>query len=256
MKLLELLVQEQVQWPAGALWAVQDFDGELKFTETDEPPERPVHSCTGEVWYRNGYKHFDNLQLTVRASDWATKAISKQVYDAAMVAVGYMCPGDASCTDRGCPHHYASDVVAESRSAHAHVRDWYAELAPIITAAAAAGKVAQYLASDGNWYTITGVFVYPNKYRVKPEEPKTIKVNGFDVPEPMREAPADYTQYFSADTNELDYYYENSWVATPLETRWLLRGLLHSTKEAAVAHAKAMLGIDPYADEDADDEHA
>ena len=33
-------------------------------------------------------------------------------------------------------------------------------------------------------------------------------------------------------------------------------GVAHSTKEAAVAHAKAMLGIDPYAAEDADDEHA
>ena len=101
MKLLELLVQEKVQWPEGALWAVQDFDGELKFTETDEPPERPVHSCTGEVWYRNGCYRFDNLQLTVRAIDWSTKAVSKQEYNAAMVAAGYMCPGDASCTDQG-----------------------------------------------------------------------------------------------------------------------------------------------------------
>ena len=101
MKLLELLVQEEVQWPEGALWAVQDFDGELKFTETDEPPERPVHSCTGEVWYRNGCYRFDNLQLTVRAIDWSTKAVSKQEYNAAMVAAGYMCPGDASCTDQG-----------------------------------------------------------------------------------------------------------------------------------------------------------
>ena len=36
----------------------------------------------------------------------------------------------------------------------------------------------------------------------------------------------------------------------------LLELLVYGTKEAAVAHAKAMLGIDPYATEDADDEHA
>ena len=36
----------------------------------------------------------------------------------------------------------------------------------------------------------------------------------------------------------------------------LLELLVHRTKEAAVAHSKAMLGIDPYADEGADDEHA
>ena len=257
MKLLELLVQEELQWPTGAKWAVQDGDGELKFNDSHTAPYIANHFMG---WWINPSTHGARFirrryMGCALSDDWATKAVSKQEYDAAMVAAGYMCPGDASCTDQGCPHHYASDVVEESGPAHARVRDWYAELAPIITAAAA-GKVAQYLAADDNWYTITGVFVYPNKYRVKPEEPKTIKVNGFDVPEPMREAPADYTQYFSADTTELDYYYENSWVATPLETRWLLRGLLHSTKEAAVAHAKAMLGIDPYADEDADDEHA
>ena len=255
MKLLELLVQEKVQWPDGALWAVQDEGKELKFTETDEPPERPEHNCTGEVWYRNGYDNFDNLQLTVRASDWDTKAVSKQEYDAAMVAAGYMCPGDASCTDQGCPHHYASDVVAESRPAHAHVRDWYAELAPIITAAAA-GKVAQYLAADGTWYAITGVFVYPNKYRVKPEEPKTIKVNGFDVPEPMRAAPLRMVKFYIPAMTVRDLHVINSWVGSEYDRRALKLGVAHSTKEAAVAHAKAMLGIDPYADEDADDEHA
>lgn len=46
------------------------------------------------------------------------------------------------------------------------------------------------------------------------------------------------------------------WCGDVCDTRWLPRGILHSTKEAAVAHAKAMLGIDPYATEDADDEHA
>ena len=255
MKLLELLVQEKVQWPEGALWAVQDFDGELQFTETDEPPGSPAYSSSGEVWYHYGHQGFDSVYPPVRAKDWDTKAVSKQEYDAAMVAAGYVCPGDASCTDQGCPHHYASDVVAESRPAHAHVRDWYAELAPTITAAAEGG-VVQYLAADGNWYDGSGAFISPNKYRVKPEEPKTIKVNGFDVPEPMRKAPVLGTYYYIAYPTCEAYYHGYSWDGNPLETCWLLRGLLYSTREAAVAHAKAMLGIDPYADEDADDEHA
>lgn len=255
MKLLELLVQEKVQWPAGALWAVQDFDKELKFTDTDEPPERPVHSYTGEVWYRDGHQHFDSMQLSVRASDWATKAISKREYDAAMVAAGYMCPGDASCTDQGCPHHYASAVVDESQTAHAAVRDWYAELAPVI-AAAAEGKAVQYLAEDGNWYRSLGIFEYPVTYRVKPEEPKNIRVNGFDVPEPMREAPVEGTRYYIAYPAGAAYYEGDSWDGSPYDTRWLSRGMMHSTKKAAVAHAKAMLGIDPYATEDTDYEHS
>ena len=86
MKLLELLVQEKVQWPEDALWAVQDFDMELKFDEEDEPPARPEHSCSGEVWYREGHLSFDSLYLSARASDWDTKAISKAEYDAAGAA--------------------------------------------------------------------------------------------------------------------------------------------------------------------------
>ena len=256
MKLLELLVQEKVQWPEDALWAVQDFDKELRFLETESQPRIPAYSASGGVWYHPGQQHAVVMELPARASDWDTKAVSKQEYDAAMVAAGYMCPVDASCTDQGCPHHYASDVVAESRPAHAHVQDWYAELAPVIAAAAAEGKVMQYLAADGNWYTITGVFVYPNKYRVKPEEPKTIKVNGFDVPEPMRAAPLRMVKFYIPAMTVRDLHVINSWVGSEYDRRALKLGVAHSTAEAAVAHAKAMLGIDPYADEDADDEHA
>ena len=255
MKLLELMLQEKVQWPEGALWAVQDFDRELKFDEVHEPPTLPGQSMSGEVWYRGGYQEFDSVYLPVRASDWDTKAVSKAEYDAAMVTAGYMCPGDASCTDQGCPHHYADDGAAEHQPVYDTMRGWYAELAPII-AAAAEGKVVQYLAADGNWYDGSGAFISPNKYRVKPEEPKTIKVNGFDVPEPMREAPAWGASYFSAKPSAEGYYNGYSWDDLPLENRWLQRGLLHTTAEAAVAHAKAMLGIDPYATEGADDEHA
>lgn len=235
MKLLELMVQEKVQWPDGALWAVQDFDGELKFTETDEPPERPVHSCTGEVWYRNGCVSFDSLQLTARASDWGTKAISKREYDAAVAK--------EAC----------ASVVEYARSSDLQ---WYAMLAPVI-AAAAEGKVVQYLAADGNWYAGSGAFVSPNKYRVKPEAPKTIKVNGFDVPEPMRAVPACGIAYYLACPIDSEYYNYGRWSSGDLQERyWLSRGMLHSTKEAAIAHAKAMLGIAPYADEDTGDEHS
>lgn len=133
--------------------------------------------------------------------------------------------------------------------------DWYVMLLPVV-AAAAEGKVVQYLAADGDWCDGSGDFISPNKYRVKPEEPKTLKVNGFDVPEPMREAPVADATYFVAEPSATDYYNEFSWNGFQGETNLLRRGLVYSTKEAAVAHAKAMLGIDPYATEDADDEHA
>ena len=233
MKLLELMVHENVQWPAGALGAVQDFDKELKFYEVAEPPTRPEYSCSGEVWYLSGYQDFDKQYLAVRASDWDTKAVSKAEYDAATAAA----------------------MAAACQPTDALMRDWYAELAPII-AVAAEGKVVQYLAADGNWYTSQGAFMHPNKYRVKPEEPKTIKVNGFDVPEPMREAPAKAARYYVASTQSREWYLSRTWGGWELDLRCLRRGLVYATAEAAVAHAKAMLGIDPYATEGADDEHS
>ena len=229
MKLLELLVQEKVQWPEGALWAVQDGDKELKFADTDTLPKYPVYSGSGEVWFRNRSKMDARADCSQLADDWATKAVSKAEYDAA--------------------------VAAEHRPAYTSVQDWYAELAPVITAAAE-GKVVQYLSADGNWYGSSGVFAYPNMYRIKPEEPKTIKVNGFDVPEPMREAPAEGVRYYVASTQAREWCLSRIWVGLELDLRCLQRGLVYSTKEAAVAHAKAMLGINPYATEGADDEHA
>ena len=232
MKLLELMVQENARWPEGALWAVQDGNAKLKFTETEEQPTTPKHNSSGQVWHRKGYMELPSHYLTVRASDWDTKAVSKAEYDAATAAA----------------------MAAACQPTCAAVRDWYAELAPII-AAAAEGKVVQYLAADGNWYDGSGAFISTNKYRIKPEEPKTIKVNGFDVPEPMREAPVEDAAYFVAEPSATDYYNEFSWNGFQGETNLLRRGLVYSTKEAAVAHAKAMLGIDPYADEGADHEH-
>lgn len=227
MKLLELLVQDKVQWPDGALWAVQDRGKGIKFTETPKPPAE----LEVGVWIRYGIMSFSSVSASVLADDWATKAVSKAEYDAAVAE------------------------APDGRPYYVPMRMWYAELSHVI-AAAAEGKIVQYLAADGNWYDGSGAFIHPNAYRIKPEEPKTIKVNGFDVPEPMRELIPVGTPFYLADATVSKYYSEFYWTAAESDTTWLARGLLHDTVEAAVAHAKAMLGIDPYATEDADDEHA
>jgi hypothetical protein len=79
----------------------------------------------------------------------------------------------------------------------------------------------------------------------------TIKVNGFDVPEPMRD-PRNGVSYWLADTTDTSFvarfeFQDNSaWRCICRD-----RGLIHSTKEAAAKHAMAMCGIDPatYKDE-------
>lgn len=76
---------------------------------------------------------------------------------------------------------------------------------------------------------------------------KTIKVNGFDVPAPMSEAPMIGDEYYTPQTGYEVFYCKNSWRCDKFDSRFLSRGLIHSTESAAVAHAKAMLGIDPNA---------
>ena len=76
---------------------------------------------------------------------------------------------------------------------------------------------------------------------------KTIKVNGFDVPAPMSEAPEHRQMVYLASSAHIDFNLDFTWQDDEAAVRWLSRGMIHSTKPAAIAHAKAMLGIDPNA---------
>ena len=77
------------------------------------------------------------------------------------------------------------------------------------------------------------------KYRRKP---RTHMVNGVEVPAPMRDAPANETKcWFSNPLNE-GFADCLCWRNLPYQHTWLERGLLHTTKEAAVANAMAMIG--------------
>lgn len=97
--------------------------------------------------------------------------------------------------------------------------------------------------NNGKWeplgYTadILGwVVTSPNRVRRKP---RTITVNGVEVPEPLREI-VDGQEYWLADVKEgcspCRFYLE-----VPHERRWLRNGLCHATAEAAKAHREAML---------------
>lgn len=77
--------------------------------------------------------------------------------------------------------------------------------------------------------------------------PKTIKVNGFDVPAPMSEAPEHRQMVYLAHSAHLDFNLDFTWQGDDAAASWLSRGLIHKTESAAIAHAKAMLGINPNA---------
>ena len=85
---------------------------------------------------------------------------------------------------------------------------------------------------------------HPEKWQIRRKQ-KTIMVNGFEVPEPVREPLRNRQACWAISLADEGYAYELYWDNAPFHHNALKRGTLHLTKEAAVAHAKAMLGIDP-----------
>ena len=72
---------------------------------------------------------------------------------------------------------------------------------------------------------------------------RTIRTGEFDVPEPERDplevGQTYYTLMFSSGLPVIDY----NWVGDTTDFRFLDRGLVHLTKEAAELHAKALLSF-------------
>jgi len=76
------------------------------------------------------------------------------------------------------------------------------------------------------------------EYRRKP---RTININGIEVPEPMREVPKDGTKYYMPMCDrEVDC---SVWQNSMSDNRWLSWGVCHLTREAAELHAKALLSF-------------
>ena len=76
------------------------------------------------------------------------------------------------------------------------------------------------------------------EYRRKP---KTITLNGIEVPEPIREAPKIGETFFLVDLASHTLATDYSWTNHRYANEWLNKGLVHLTEEAAIAYAKALL---------------
>ena len=125
---------------------------------------------------------------------------------------------------------------------------WCKEILPVVQAAAD-GSDIEYLSHTGKWRErgdgMAETFKPGLKYRIKP---RTITVNGFEVPEPIRAKPSVGDEYCVASPVDDGMYYRELWSDDEYENLWLSRGICHTTKESAIAHANAMLGIDPNGD--------
>jgi hypothetical protein len=72
-------------------------------------------------------------------------------------------------------------------------------------------------------------------------KPRTIRIGGYDVPAPLREGPECNAVFYIVDSNADAGYIESRWRNTAIDYLWLRRGRLHTTKEAAQLHARAIV---------------
>lgn len=78
------------------------------------------------------------------------------------------------------------------------------------------------------------------EYRRKP---RTININRYEVPEPLRTEPSIGTTVYYPDLTIGGLVIMTEYWNTTLKIRLLKKGLLHLTREAAEIHAKALLSF-------------
>lgn len=72
-------------------------------------------------------------------------------------------------------------------------------------------------------------------------KPKTININGYEVPEPVRKPLGIGTRYYLTDVCCRPRGY--AWNETEIDFEWLNSGIIHLTKEAAEIHRTALLSF-------------
>lgn len=91
--------------------------------------------------------------------------------------------------------------------------------------------------------SFSGLSYAPDRiYRIKP---RTIKIGEVDVPEPVRDESdmVNGGEYYFPLVNGEDLCEDYYWSGDYMDLLLLKRGLIHKTKEAAIAHAKALIKI-------------
>lgn len=91
-----------------------------------------------------------------------------------------------------------------------------------------------------NWLNMSDhpAWIAGYEYRRKP---KTILVNGIEVPEPVRKPLKESETYWLAVPTNPRRAFSTVWINNEDDEYFLRSGLVHLTKEAAVLHVEAML---------------
>lgn len=94
-----------------------------------------------------------------------------------------------------------------------------------------------------NWHDLDRSYsldVFDGEYYFK-LKPKFITINNINFPEPLSIEPDMDSECWIVAPAADCLAYSLVWSSTPYEKEWLKRGLLHSSKDNAIAHAKALI---------------
>lgn len=102
-------------------------------------------------------------------------------------------------------------------------------------------RLWEFHSSMVGWTELTGHPFWETKVKYR-RKPRTHMVNGIEVPAPIRDVPKYEQTYWAADLGNREFVCNFVWCNDDFDKRLLERGLVHATKEAAVANAMAMIG--------------
>lgn len=105
------------------------------------------------------------------------------------------------------------------------------------------GKEIEQLTNDGNFLNCPAYMAlqvissgHSEYLRIKPE---TVMINGVEVPKPIDKAPKWGEIMYLVMPTSTELTYCLGWTGSVEDMRFLSRGRLHPTEEAAIQHAKA-----------------
>lgn len=110
-----------------------------------------------------------------------------------------------------------------------------------------------FMGADGKLYGAEGKLYGGIKEEIVPIEelylngwelaPETIKIKGIEVPKPETNKPKQGARVYIPSLQDTTYFHHIYWDNSAFHYDLLTKGLIHLSKENAIAHAKALLSF-------------
>lgn len=217
----------------------EDFNPEMEYSVdvsgcTEEEKKEVQHGFfdAGILWSRDvaEYQYLGATKYTnkIRFGEIATHLLFGFTTGGVNMTAGEFLKLVYETEQKG--HVHAKLMAQYAEDAKTHVEPW---------------KLWEYLDRDDGWTTFKGSpgWYATSEYRRKP---KTHMVHGVEIPD-LHVSPEYGTYYYLADPTERDFTCRYLFNGDTHDSLWFERGLAYQPteegKQAAILHAKAMLGI-------------